>query len=33
MIGLAKPLCLASLVRLADGRLLFCSPDDLLAGG
>ncbi len=33
MIGLAKPLRLANLMRLADGRFLFCSPDDLLAGG
>ena len=30
---LAEPVCMASMVRLADGRILFSNPDNLLVGG
>jgi len=30
---LAEPVCMASMVRLADGRIVFSNPDNLLVGG
>jgi sialidase-1 len=30
---LAEPICMASMIRLEDGRILFSNPDNLLVGG